>query len=181
MKSSREVMRLLRDERGSASVEVVIFAMPLFIPLILLASQMTAVSAAKIEISHLARTSLRAFVTASSTPLGHARVQQVLELADTSQGGGGKFSYLIECRRTPCIQPANRVRITLEDRDVGVAVTASLSTDHWIQGELGNVRGEDRILGFRDVADAEERLAPFLDAKELIDQAREILNSLSSR
>jgi hypothetical protein len=73
------------------------------------------------------------------------------------------------------------VRITLEDRDVGVAVTASLSTDHWIQGELGYVRGEDRILGFRDVADAEERLAPFLDAKELIDQAREILNSLSSR
>jgi hypothetical protein len=40
---------------------------------------------------------------------------------------------------------------------------------------------EDRILGLRDVADLEERIAPLLDAKDLIDKAREILSTLPSR
>jgi len=187
-------LRLLREERGSASVEMVTLAMPLFVALIMLASHVTAVSASKIEISHLARTALRSFVTASSTPLGHARVQQVLHHSDGTDGqfwllgpdtdssplGRGRFAYFIECRRIPCIQPSNRVRITLEDLRVGTKVAASLTTDQWIQGETGYVPREDRILGFRDVADVEETVAPLLDTKELIDQAREILRSLVS-
>jgi hypothetical protein len=190
-----DALRWLRDDRGSASVEMVTLAIPLFIALIMLASHVTAVSASKIEISHLARTALRAFVTASSTPLGHARVQQVLQSDDAastqswaldSDGGGalvgkGRISYFIECRRLPCIQPSNRVRITLEDRLLGTRVAASLTTDQWIQGEPGYLPREDRILGLRDVADLEERIAPFLDAKDVIDQAREILTTLPSR
>ena len=190
-----DVLKWLREDRGSASVEMVTLAIPLFIALIMLASHVTAVSASKIEISHLARTALRAFVTASSTPLGHARVQQVLQSDDAastqswaldSDGGGaligeGRISYFIECRRIPCIQPSNRVRITLEDRLLGTRVAASLTTDQWIQGEPGYMPREDRILGLRDVADLEERIAPFLDAKDVIDQAREILSTLPSR
>gem|GEM_PF-703964 len=192
-----EVKAWLRDERGSAAVEMVILAMPLFIPLIMLASHLTAVSASKIEISHLARTSLRAFVTAPSTPLGHARVQQVLQVADagakrlwaldpdanpgSEASGGTRFTYLIECRRNPCIQPSNRIRITVEDRIIGSKVSASLTTDQWIQGESGYTPTESQFLGLRDVADVEERISPFLDAKDLIDQAREILKSLPSR
>jgi hypothetical protein len=174
---------------------MVTLAIPLFIALIMLASHVTAVSASKIEISHLARTALRAFVTASSTPLGHARVQQVLQSDDAastqswaldSDGGGalvgeGRISYFIECRRLPCIQPSNRVRITLEDRLLGTRVAASLTTDQWIQGEPGYLPREDWILGLRDVAALEERIAPFLDAKDVIDQAREILTTLPSR
>lgn len=187
-------LRLLRDERGSASVEMVTLAIPLFVALIMLASHVTAVSASKIEISHLARTALRSFVTASSTPLGHARVQQVLHYSDGTSNQSGllgpdttisdpeqaRFSYLIECRRIPCIQPSNRVRIILEDRRVRTRVTASLTTDQWIQGEPGYVPREERILGFRDVADVEERVAPLLDAKELIEEVREILRSMTS-
>ena len=190
-----DVLKWLREDRGSASVEMVTLAIPLFIALVMLASHVTVVSASKIEISHLARTALRAFVTASSTPLGHARVQQVLQSDDAastqswaldSDGGGalvgeGRISYFIECRRIPCIQPSNRVRITLEDRLLGTRVAASLTTDQWIQGEPGYMPREDRILGLRDVADLEERIAPFLDAKDVIDQAREILSTLPSR
>ncbi len=190
-----DVLRWLREDRGSASVEMVTLAIPLFIALIMLASHVTAVSASKIEISHLARTALRAFVTAYSTPLGHARVQQVLQSdvvsstqpwALDSDGGGalvgkGRISYFIECRRIPCIQPSNRVRITIEDRLLGTRVAASLTTDQWIQGEPGYMPQEDRILGLRDVADLEETIAPILDAKDLIDQAREILSTFPSR
>jgi len=51
-----DVLKWLREDRGSASVEMVTLAIPLFIALIMLASHVTAVSASKIEISHLART-----------------------------------------------------------------------------------------------------------------------------
>ena len=177
-------------------MEMVIFAMPLFIPLIILASHMASVSSSKIEISHLARTSLRAFVSAPSTPLGHARIQQVLLVAEgrdlpagnlgpdpgLSQGAGSRFSYRVECRNLPCIQPYNRVRITIEDRKVGTRVAATLNTDQWIQGEPGYQPNDSRpVLGHRDVAEIEEKISPFLDAKELIDQAREILGSLPGR
>ena len=188
--------RILKEERGSASVEMVIFAMPLFIPLILLASHAASVSSSKIEISHLARTSLRAFVSAPSTPLGHARIQQVLLVAEgrdmqardiglnlsSPHGTGSRFSYRLECRNLPCIQPSNRVRITIEDRKVGTSVAATLNTDQWIQGEPGYQSTHSRpVVGHHDVVELEEKIAPFLDAKELIDQAREILGSLPGR
>jgi hypothetical protein len=200
----------LRNEDGSASVEMVTFAIPLFIPLLLLASHTMTVASSKIEVSHLARTSLRAFVTASSTPLGHARIQQVLGIAEAQSAGasnqsagasnqsaaqgmdsllqnlstppGARFRYLIECQRLPCIQPSNRIRITIDDRVVGVQVAATLNTDRWIQGELGYRPQESTSLfGYSDIADVEEDLAPFIDGKDLLDQAREILNLVKGK
>ena len=92
MKSIRSLYRALkesaRDEGGSASVELIVFAIPLFVPLILLASQVTVVSASKVEMAHLARTSLRAFATAENTTLGHARIRQVLDLAINTEDIG---------------------------------------------------------------------------------------------
>lgn len=182
---------LLHEDKGSATVEVVIFALPLFIPLIMLASHVTSVSASKIESSHLARTALRAFVSAPSTTLGHARVQQVLQVSTegysrdwsqtiTATGGSlnlGRYSYRIECRNLPCIQPLNRVRLTIADQLLGTQVAASMRTDQWIQSELGFRPDQGKgFFGHRDLADVEESLAPFLDAKEMIDQVRDVLS-----
>jgi hypothetical protein len=202
-------LRLLREEDGSASVELVIFAMPLFIPLLMLASHAMALSSSKIETSHLARTALRAFVTAPSTPLGHARVQQVLQVSEASssvpsgqfQENGlrlprysssstsstrlnstQRYTYLIECRRQPCIQPSNRIRITIRDERLGVDVAATLYTDQWIQGEPGFTAEErNLVFGYRDVADIEEEISPLIEAKEFVDQIREVLNALPGR
>lgn len=185
----RNLRSFLREERGSATVEVVIFALPLFIPLIMLASHVTGVSASKIESSHLARTALRAFVSAPSTTLGHARVQQVLRVStegysnDWAQGNTGngslnvgRYAYRVECRNLPCIQPSNRVRLTIADKLLGTQVAASINTDQWIQSELGfRPDSNNGFFGHRDIADIEESLAPFLDAKDVIDQAREVL------
>jgi hypothetical protein len=196
----------LIDEEGSASVELVIFAMPLFIPLLMLASHAMALSASKIETSHLARTALRAFVSAPSTPLGHARVQQVLMVAERQLDvgydartrvkgsnfdsvdfsrfttGSSRITYLIECRRQPCIQPSNRVRITVKDHTTGVEVVATLHTDQWIQGEAGFTPDESGgLLGYQDIADIEEEIAPILEVRDFLDQSRELLDVISKR
>ena len=191
----------VREEKGSASVELVVFAIPLFVPLILLASHLTVVSASKVEIAHLARTSLRAFATAESTALGHARIGQVLatsasgakngmyktsaeqqpEDLDTFIMGSGRrdstYSYLIECEKFPCIQPLNRLKLTLRNDAIGTEIVVTTSTDTWIEAEQGYHR-QDRnlLLGYRDVADLEQDLSPILEAKDLIGQVRDLIS-----
>lgn len=187
--SKKRMKSLLREDRGSATVEVVIFALPLFIPLIMLASHVTGLSASKIESSHLARTALRAFVSAPSTTLGHARVQQILQISTAgystnwsvgSAGDGsvhaGRYAYRVECRNLPCIQPMNRVRLSIIDKQLGTQVAASMSTDQWIQAESGfRPDSSGGLFGHRDVADLEETLAPFFDAKDVLDQVQDVL------
>ena len=179
----RRSMRLFRDETGSASVELVVFALPLFVPLILLATHLTTVSASKIELSHLARTSLRAFSSAESTSLGHARINQVLKLAESNQrnleSSGlsqlGRFAYRIECQRTPCIQPLNRLRLTLADKSVGSEITVTTSTDQWIEAESGfNYQDPELFFGYRDITDFNERFSPILEAADVVDQVRDL-------
>ncbi len=179
----RRSMRLFRDETGSASVELVVFALPLFVPLILLATHLTTVSASKIELSHLARTSLRAFSSAESTSLGHARINQVLKLAESNQrnleSSGlsqlDRFSYRIECQRTPCIQPLNRLRLTLADKSVGSEITVTTSTDQWIEAESGfNYQDPELFFGYRDITDFNERFSPILEAADVVDQVRDL-------
>ncbi len=174
---------LLRSEQGSASVELVVFALPLFVPLILLATHLTTVSASKIELSHLARTSLRAFSTAESTSLGHARINQVLGLAESRkrdlESSGlsqlGRFSYRLECQRIPCIQPLNRLRLTLTDKVVGSEISVTTSTDQWIEAEAGYIPQDENLLfGFKDGADLEEKLSPILEASDPLEQVRDL-------
>jgi hypothetical protein len=121
-------IKYLQDEKGSASTEFVVFLIPLFIPLILLASHLFEISHSKIESGALARTAIRAFVTAESTQLGHARIRQVLE---NSQN----YQYEVECENIPCIQPMNRIRLTLHDLESGVKVATALGVDKWIVAE----------------------------------------------
>ena len=173
----------LKDDTGSASVELVIFALPLFVPLILLATHLTTVSASKIELSHLARTSLRAFSSAESTSLGHARINQVLMLAESKQrnleSSGlsqlNRFSYRIECQRTPCIQPLNRLRLTLADKSVGSEITVTTSTDQWIEAESGfNYQDPELFFGYRDITEFNERFSPILEAADVVDRVQDL-------
>lgn len=180
----RRSIAILGDEKGSASVELVVFALPLFVPLLLLATHLTTVSASKIELSHLARTSLRAFATAESTPLGHARISQVLGVAESRKrnfddpGAShlGRFGYRLECQRIPCIQPLNRLRLTLKDKIVGSEITVTASTDQWIEAESGYVYQDPQLFfGFQDVAELEERVSPMLELSDVVDQLRDLV------
>jgi hypothetical protein len=153
---------VLGDERGSASLEFVAIAIPLFIPLIILVGQVTAISTAKMEDLQIARTALRAFVDAPNSSIGEMRVREILSLSQSASQSSNKsasqssnqsanpsanpsasqstgLDFRIDCRYLPCIQPNNRVRLTLINSQTQNEVVVSLATGKWIEGEAGYV------------------------------------------
>jgi Flp pilus assembly protein TadG len=59
-------LAFLKDQRGSASIEFVILAIPLFIPLFLYMNTFSSVSDDQERLRTLARESVRAFVTSAN-------------------------------------------------------------------------------------------------------------------
>lgn len=155
---SRRRFKVLGDEGGSASLEFVAIAIPLFIPLIILAGQVTAISTAKMEDLQIARTALRAFVDAPNSSIGEMRVREILSLSQSANQSSNQSSnqslsrsasqssnqstgldFRIDCRYLPCIQPNNRVRLTLINSQAQNEVVVSIATGKWIEGEAGYV------------------------------------------
>ena len=108
------------DNEGSAVVEFVLIAAPLFIPALIFFLSLHNAARSEMDLSNLARQSLRVFVTAENLSQGHERVQFVLnrfiELEATvgsSQSSNGRFTYNISCGAEKCLTPGTLVRIEL--------------------------------------------------------------------
>lgn len=105
-----------RDE-GSASVEFVLLALPLFIPIFIFLGQFTTVSSHEMVMQTLARESLRSFIESSSDESGEALIRQVIEVGGKSLGLSQReiaaIDVEVKCSKSPCHLPNGRVRITL--------------------------------------------------------------------
>ena len=110
------------DERGSATSEFILIALPLFVPAILFFVSISQVSRAEMEASMLAREALNAFVSSENDSEAHQRTR--LLLSQYSQlGAAGRETtsstnslsdqYSISCTAYPCIQPGAQVELTL--------------------------------------------------------------------
>jgi Flp pilus assembly protein TadG len=121
----------IKSERGSASVEFVLLALPLFIPIFIFLNQFSNLSSQEMALQTLARESVRAFVESDSDQSGGALVNQVI-----IQGGAklglkpdeiSEIESEIKCSTTPCHLSNSRVRITLtlESGNGGRVVQAS--------------------------------------------------------
>lgn len=105
-------------QSGSAVVEFVILAIPLFLPIIIYVSQFAELSNAEIKGRSLIREVVRAYV--SSEDLGEAEEKSRLMLNfgaerlrfSPSEISGMKLSFL--CSTSPCLMPGSRVRGDLE-------------------------------------------------------------------
>ena len=118
MRSLKDVhQRFISEERGSASVEFVVLALPLFIPILIFLGQFSSLSSHEMAMQTLASESLRAFVESNSDQSGGVLINEVINV------GGGKLGLSttevkainvnIECSKRPCHSPNGRVRITL--------------------------------------------------------------------
>jgi hypothetical protein len=113
----------VKDESGSASVEFVLLALPLFLPIFIFLNQFSTLSSQEMAIQTLARESVRAFIESDSDQSGGSLVNQVIV------SGGAKLGLKpeeiaeiqseIKCSSTPCHIPNGRVRITLTMRAIG--------------------------------------------------------------
>ena len=109
-----------RDDEGSAVVEFVLIAVPLFIPALIFFLALHNAARTEIDLSNVARQSLRAFVTAENLSEGHERVKFVLEQFvkleasdNSSKSSNHGFTYNISCGAEKCLTPGTLVRIEL--------------------------------------------------------------------
>jgi hypothetical protein len=115
--------KIAKDESGSASVEFVLLALPLFIPIFIFLNQFSSLSSQEMALQTLARESVRAFIESDSDRSGGALVNQVITLGGAKLGlKPGEISEIrseIKCSSRPCHLPNGRVRITLRMNAIG--------------------------------------------------------------
>jgi Flp pilus assembly protein TadG len=108
---------LLSREEGSASVEFVLLALPLFIPIFIFLGQFSTVSSNETVLQTLARESLRSYIESSNGEAGEALIRQVIEIGGKNLGLSQEEIRAIDvemrCSKNPCHQTNGRVRITL--------------------------------------------------------------------
>lgn len=114
---SEEHRKFLAEERGSASVEFVVLALPLFIPIFIFLGQFSSLSSHEMTMQTLARESLRAFVESNSDQSGGVLINEVInvggEKLGLSEAEIKAIDVGIQCSKSPCHSPNGRVRITL--------------------------------------------------------------------
>lgn len=109
---------LLSDQRGSASVEFVALAIPLFIPLFLFMNNFASMSDGQDSLRTLAREAARGFVTSSNDEIAFGVAHEIVTNGALILGyeeaiNGGDLQMKIECSTRPCISPNASVRIVL--------------------------------------------------------------------
>jgi hypothetical protein len=111
------VSSFLKNEDGSASVEFIVLALPLFIPLIIFLQQFAAVSAEENFARTLAREGARAYVSSSTPQSAEEMMNKVIMVAGKELGlTEEQFSRMeigLECSNSPCHSPNGRVQITI--------------------------------------------------------------------
>ncbi len=109
--------KFIKNEDGSASVEFVVLALPLFIPLIIFLQQFASVSAEEGFARTLAREGARAYVSSSSTDSAEEMMNKVIVAAGKELGltkeHFDRMAIGLECSNTPCHSPNGKVQVTI--------------------------------------------------------------------
>jgi Flp pilus assembly protein TadG len=107
----------LKDEKGSASVEFVALALPLFIPLFIFLQQFAGVSAEENVARTLARESARAYVSSLSDQSAEEMMNKVIMVAGKELGlteeQFDRMAIGMECSNSPCHSPNGKVQVTI--------------------------------------------------------------------
>ena len=111
------LQKVICRQDGSASIEFVVLALPLFIPIFLFLGQFSNASSHETVMQTLARESLRSYIESSNDQTGEALIRQVIEVGGKNLGLSQEEISAIDvemkCSKSPCHQPNGRVRITL--------------------------------------------------------------------
>jgi Flp pilus assembly protein TadG len=109
--------RFFRNEQGSASVEFVALAIPLFIPLVIFLNQFANLSGEEEIARTLAREGARAYVVSSGSENAEVMMNRVIMTAGKELGlTAAQFSRLavgLKCSNSPCHSPNGRVQVTI--------------------------------------------------------------------
>ena len=115
-----KIRKLLAGESGSASVEFVALAIPLFVPILIFINNFSELSSSEILARNLVRESLRAYVTSDNPLFANFRAEETLRIAARESGMSqdqiSSMNLSFTCSQSPCLSPGSRVQATLKMR-----------------------------------------------------------------
>jgi Flp pilus assembly protein TadG len=128
--------KIVMDEEGSAVLEFVALALPLFIPLFLFLNIYAQTSDAQGSLRTLSREMARAFVTSENDKVAGAVAYEVFVKGANVLGYGkslnnGNLSYTITCSNSLCISPNSEVLVTLTEKSTGVEISTVEYVSPW--------------------------------------------------
>lgn len=132
----RWLSRFAHDEEGSAIVEFVVLALPLFLPLFIYLNQYATISDAQGALRTLGREMARGFVTSENDGVAtrvtfeiFSKGAEVLGLSE--EVASGSLTYTFDCKSSPCISPNNEIVITLKSEKSGALISTVEYVSPW--------------------------------------------------
>jgi hypothetical protein len=129
---------LKKSFRASATVEFLIFGLPLFAIILSLNLKVFLKSTEITDSLNLARQLVRVFVTSESDEIGYQRVEQAykvgfLEMRNGTQSSNQnpKVRFEVECQRIPCLTSNSWVRVKIINENGEVVTSAISYVDMW--------------------------------------------------
>ena len=114
---SAKLLRKLKNENGSAVVEFVALALPLFVPVIIFLSQFAALSNDEFIVRTLARESVRAYILSANDLRATINAINTIKTGARELGLNEErikdLSFTVDCAGLLCITPDNKVEITI--------------------------------------------------------------------
>lgn len=140
-RAPKSLKAFLIEDSGSASVEFVLLAIPLFLPILIFIGHFATLSNSELVARTLVRESLRAYITSPNNEVAPNRAWEVLTIGARAEGlKEGEISNLdlsFQCSNNPCLAPNARVRATLnlrlpnQNRTVTAQAEEIVSTWQW--------------------------------------------------
>lgn len=107
----------LREDSGSAIVEFVALALPLFVPVIIFLSHFATLSNDEFIVRTLARESVRAYILSANDLSATLNARNTLKIGARELGLKEErikdLSFTVDCAGLLCISPDNKVEITV--------------------------------------------------------------------
>lgn len=127
---------LVRDEEGSAVLEFVALALPLFIPLFIFLNQYSLQSDTESSLRTLSREMARAFVTSENDEVAGRVSAEVfakgaLILGFQADVESGDMNFIYTCKQQPCISPDNEIMISIHSKRAERTITAIEYVSPW--------------------------------------------------
>ena len=113
----RHLIYKLKDQGGSAVVEFVALALPLFVPVIIFLSQFAGLSNDEFIVRTLARESVRAYILSANDLSATINARNTMNIGARELGLKEErikdLDFTVDCAGLLCISPDNKVEITI--------------------------------------------------------------------
>jgi len=110
----------LKDENGSAAVEFVALALPLFLPVVIFLSQFATASNDEFIVRTLARETVRSYILSRNDMSATINARETMKIGARELGlERERINYLVlavDCAGIFCISPDNKVEVTISLR-----------------------------------------------------------------